>query len=43
LDYLSRAEAEQATAKGIAWFKFSEDEAMLAAIDEQKERAGALV
>jgi ferredoxin--NADP+ reductase len=43
LEYLAKAEAEQAAAKGLSWFKFSEDEAMLAAIDEQKERAGALV
>ena len=43
LDYLAKAEVEQAVAKGMAWFKFSEDEAMLAAIDEQKERAGSLV
>lgn len=43
LDYLAKAEAEQATAKGVAWFKFSEDQAMLTAIDQQKEKAGALV
>ena len=43
LEYLAKAEAERAAAKGLSWFKFSEDEAMLAAIDEQRERAGALV
>lgn len=43
LEHLAKAEEEQARAKGVAWFKFSEDEAMLAAIDGQKERAGALV
>jgi ferredoxin--NADP+ reductase len=43
LDYLAKAEVEQATAKGVSWFKFSDDEAMLAAIDQQKEKAGALV
>lgn len=43
LEYLSKAEVEQAAAKGAPWFKFSEDEAMLRAIDEQRERAGALV
>jgi ferredoxin--NADP+ reductase len=43
LEYLARAEAEQAAARGLAWFKFSQDDAMLAAIDQQKERAGALV
>lgn len=43
LEYLAKAEEEQARAKGVAWFKFSDDEAMLAAIDDQKERAGALV
>jgi ferredoxin--NADP+ reductase len=43
LEYLAKAEDEQARAKGLTWFKFSDDEAMLAAIDEQKERSGALV
>ena len=36
LEYLSKAEEEQARAKGITWFKFSDDEAMLAAIAEKK-------
>jgi ferredoxin--NADP+ reductase len=43
LEYLAKAEEEQARARRVAWFKFSDDEAMLAAIDEQKERAKALV
>ena len=43
LEYLAKAEEEQAQARGVAWFKFSDDESMLAAIDEQKERSGALV
>jgi ferredoxin--NADP+ reductase len=36
LEYLARAEEEQAKAKGMLWFKFSEDEAMLSAIDQKK-------
>ena len=43
LEHLAKAEEEEARAKGIPWFKFSEDEAMLAAIDEQKERSGGAV
>ena len=43
LEYLAKAEEEQARAKGLTWFKFSDDQAMLAAIEEQKERSGALV
>ena len=36
LEYLARAEEEQAKARGMLWFKFSQDEAMLAAIDAKK-------
>ena len=43
LEHLAKAEEEQARARGVAWFKFSEDEAMLASIDEQKERSGGAV
>jgi len=43
LEHLAKAEEEQARTKGIAWFKFSDDEAMLASIDEQKERSGGAV
>ena len=43
LEHLAKAEEEQARTKGIAWFKFSDDEAMLAAIDEQKHRSGTAV
>lgn len=39
LDYLAKAEEAQAKAKGMLWFKFSEDEAMLAAIDQKKREA----
>jgi ferredoxin--NADP+ reductase len=39
LDYLAKAEEEQAKARGMLWFKFSEDEAMLAAIDQKKREA----
>ena len=43
LEHLAKAEEEQARAKGIAWFKFSDDESMLASIDEHKERSGGAV
>ncbi|PYY18489.1 MAG: hypothetical protein DMG60_08240 [Acidobacteria bacterium] len=43
LEHLARAEEEQARTRGIAWYKFSDDEAMLASIDEQKERSGGAV
>jgi ferredoxin/flavodoxin---NADP+ reductase len=39
LELLAKAEEEQARAKGMTWFKFSDDEAMLAAIDEKKNSA----
>jgi len=38
LEYLAKAEEEQAKGRGMLWFKFSEDEAMLAAIDEKKNQ-----
>lgn len=38
LEHLAKAEEEQAKARGMLWFKFSEDEAMLAAIDEKKNQ-----
>ena len=43
LEHLAKAEEEQARAKGIAWFKFSDDESMLASIDEHQERSGGAV
>jgi ferredoxin--NADP+ reductase len=42
LEHLAKAEEEQARAKNILWFKFSNDDAMLEAIDRQKEKAGAV-
>ena len=39
LDYLAKAEEEQAKAKGMLWFKFSEDDTMLRAIDQKKREA----
>jgi len=39
LEHLAKAEEEQAKAKGMLWFKFSEDESMLAAIDEKRREA----
>ena len=41
LDHLARAEEEQARAKGMLWFKFSEDEAMLTAIDKKRQEASS--
>jgi hypothetical protein len=43
LELLARAEEEQARKLGVPWFKFSDDEAMLAAIDEQKAKSAVLV
>ena len=39
LENLARAEEQEAQARGIPWFKFSEDDAMLRAIETQKARA----
>src|SRR5262249_25290283 len=36
LEHLARAEEKQAQKSGATWFKFSDDEAMLRAIDEEK-------
>ncbi|HEY6352810.1 MAG TPA: FAD-dependent oxidoreductase [Candidatus Angelobacter sp.] len=36
LEYLAKAEEREAKARGLQFFKFSDDEAMLAAIQEQK-------
>jgi ferredoxin/flavodoxin---NADP+ reductase len=38
LELLARAEDKIAQERGISWFKFAEDEAMLAAIDEHKAK-----
>jgi ferredoxin--NADP+ reductase len=43
LELLARAEEEQARKLGVPWFKFSDDDAMLAAIDEQKTKSTVLV
>jgi ferredoxin--NADP+ reductase len=39
LELLAKAEEEQARVRGMMWFKFSDDEAMLTAIDEKKTSA----
>jgi ferredoxin--NADP+ reductase len=39
LEYLARAEELRAQQSGQTWFKFSDDTAMLAAIEEQKKRS----
>jgi hypothetical protein len=38
LELLARAEETIARERGLSWFKFAEDEAMLAAIDEHKTK-----
>lgn len=38
LELLARAEEKIARERGLSWFKFAEDEAMLAAIDERKAK-----
>jgi ferredoxin--NADP+ reductase len=39
LECLARAEEKQAQKSGVAWFKFAEDNAMLAAIETEKAKA----
>jgi ferredoxin--NADP+ reductase len=41
LEYLARAEEQEAQARGVPWFKFSEDDAMLQAIEAQKAKGPA--
>jgi ferredoxin/flavodoxin---NADP+ reductase len=36
LQLLTAAEEREARSRGLAWYKYSEDEAMLSAIEEQK-------
>ena len=36
LECLGRAEEKQAQERGVPWFKFAEDEAMMKAIEDQK-------
>jgi ferredoxin--NADP+ reductase len=43
LELLARAEEQQARQRGVPWFKFSEDEAMLAAIEEERVKSGVMV
>ena len=42
-EYLARAEEKQAKERGLAWFKFSDDESMLTAIEQEKSRAVSVV
>jgi ferredoxin/flavodoxin---NADP+ reductase len=39
LECLARAEEQEAQQRGVPWFKFAEDEAMLAAIETEKTKA----
>ncbi len=43
LEYLARAEEKQAKERGLAWFKFSDDESMLTAIEQEKSKAVSVV
>jgi ferredoxin--NADP+ reductase len=43
LEHLARAEEKQAQERGLPWFKFSDDEAMLAAIEQEKAKAASVV
>jgi ferredoxin--NADP+ reductase len=43
LEWLGRAEAREAQARGLNSFKYSDDESMLKAIDEEQVRAGLAV
>jgi len=43
LEHLARAEEKQARERGLPWFKFSEDEDMLAAIEQEKAKAVSVV
>lgn len=42
LEFLAKAEEREAKARGVQFFKFSDDEAMLAAITEQKSQGAAV-
>jgi ferredoxin--NADP+ reductase len=42
LEFLAKAEEREARARGVQFFKFSDDEAMLAAIQEQKSQGAAV-
>lgn len=42
LELLAKAEEREGKARGIQYFKFADDEAMLAAIEEQKTQAAAI-
>ena len=40
VELLQRAEEQEAKQRGLPWFKYSDDESMLAAIEEQKVKSG---
>src|SRR5215813_1972782 len=42
LEHLTKAEEREAQARGVQFFKFSDDEAMLAAIEEQKTQSATV-
>ena len=39
LECLARAEEKEAQKRGVPWFKFADDDAMLAAIESEKAKA----
>jgi len=43
LEHLARAEERQARERGLPWFKFSEDEEMLAAIEQERAKGESVV
>jgi ferredoxin--NADP+ reductase len=43
LEFLTRAEEKQAKERGLPWFKYSDDESMLAAIEQEKTKAVSVV
>ena len=43
LEHLGRAEEKQAQDRSVAWFKFSEDEAMLNAVEQEKSKPASVV
>src|SRR5229473_1441323 len=41
LEHLARAEEQEAQARGVPWYKFGHDHAMLKAIEEQKTKGSS--
>ena len=43
VEHLGRAEEKQARERGLPWFKFSEDDEMLAAVEQEKSKTASVV